>query len=229
MGKVPSEIKKVKIGLLTIGQSPRDDLVPEMKPFLLPHIEVVEYGLLDELSSEEIKLLEPDAGEMPLATRLKDGSQAQLGEKKVVSLLHKAIGVMTKNMKVKAIGMLCTHEFSIDKPPCPLISPFHSLQFLIDEVLEVRRLGVLVPLESQVERAKKKWEREKVIVEVKSPYVEGKTWQQVSKVFVRERVEAIIPDCIGYKIDDRLKIQNLIPVPVLLPRAILAHAINQLF
>lgn len=221
--------KKLRIGLLTIGQSPRDDLVPEIKPLFLPHIEVVEYGLLDELSSEEIKFLEPDAGEMPLATRLKDGSQAQLGEKKAIGLLHKAIDLMTKNMKVNAIGMLCTHEFSITKPLCPIVSPFHYLKFLIDEILEVRTLGVLVPLESQMERTKKRWEREKVIVEAKSPYVKGRTWKEVSKIFMREKVEAIILDCIGYKIDDRRKIQNFIPVPVLLPRTILAHAINQLF
>jgi protein AroM len=221
--------KKLRIGLLTIGQSPRDDLVPEIKPLFLPHIEVIEYGLLDELSSEEIKFLEPDAEEMPLATRLKDGSQAQLGEKKVISLLHKAIDLMTKNMKVKAIGMLCTHEFSITKPFCPIVSPFHYLKFLINEILEVRTLGVLVPLESQMEMAKKKWGREKVIVEAKSPYVKGKTWKEVSKIFMRAEVEAIILDCIGYKIDDRRKIQNLIPVPALLPRAILAYAINQLF
>ncbi len=221
--------KKLRVGLLTIGQSPRDDLVPEIKPLFLPHIEIVEYGLLDELSSEEIKLLAPDTGEMPLVTRLKDGSQAQLGEKKINGLLHEAIDLMIENMKVKAIGILCTHEFSITKPSCPIVSPFHCLKFLVDEILEVGTLGVLVPLESQMERTKKKWEREKVIVEAKSPYVKGKTWKEISKIFVREKIEAIILDCIGYKIDDRRKIQYLIPVPALLPRAILAHAINQLF
>lgn len=80
-------MSKVKIGLLTIGQSPRDDFVPEIKPLLLPQIEFVEFGLLDELSSEEIKSLEPDTGEMP----------------------------------------------------------FHYLKFLIDEILEAKTLGVLVP------------------------------------------------------------------------------------
>lgn len=220
---------KVRIGLLTIGQSPRDDLVPEIKPFLLPHIEVAEYGLLDELSADEVKFLEPDAGEIPLATRLRDGSQVQLGEKKAIDLLHKAIDFLTTEMNVKAIGMLCTHNFSLAKSSCPIISPFHYLQFLIDEVLKVGTLGVLVPLESQVKMSKKKWHSERVVVEAKSPYIRGKTWKEVSKIFKRQRVEAIILDCIGYKIDDRREIQNIIPVPTLLPRTILAYAINQLF
>ena len=220
---------KVRIGLLTIGQSPRYDLVPEIKPLLQPHIEVVEYGLLDELSAEEVKFFEPDAGEIPLATRLKDGSQAQLGEKKAIDHMHKAFDFMTKEMNVKAIGILCTHEFSIEKPPCPIISPLNYLQFLIDEILEVRTLGVVVPLEGQVEMAKKKWHSERVVVEAKSPYVKGKTWKEVSRMFKKQRVEAIILDCIGYKLDDRREIQNLIPVPTLLPRTILAYAINQLF
>ena len=220
---------KLRIGLLTIGQSPRDDLVPEIRPLLQLHIEVLEYGLLDELSAEKVKFLAPNAGETPLATRLRDGSQIQLGEKKAIDLLPRAIDFMTKQMNVKAIGMLCTHEFFIEKPPCPIISPFDYLQFLIDEILEVRTLGVLVPLESQVEMAKKKWDGKKVVVEAKSPYIEGKTWKEISRTFKKQRVEAIILDCIGYKSEDRREIQNIIPVPTLLPRTILAYAINQLF
>jgi len=42
----------VKVGLLTIGQSPREDVVPEMDPFFLPQIQILEKGLLDDLSPE---------------------------------------------------------------------------------------------------------------------------------------------------------------------------------
>jgi len=178
----------VKIGLLTIGQSPREDLTPEIKPLLLPHIEVVEYGLLDNLSPEEIKLLRPEMIEIPLVTRLRNGSQVQLSERKISKLLPKAIDLVKTRMDVRAVGILCTNDFPKTKFPCPAIFPFDYLKFLINQILEVRNLGVVVPLENQVEMAKEKWEREKTIVVAKSPYIEGKAWDEIAKTFTQRKL-----------------------------------------
>jgi len=78
----------VKVGLLTIGQSPREDVVPEMSPFFLPNIKILEKGLLDDLSPEEIRRLKPKTGETPLVTRLRKGGSIQLSEKKISALLR---------------------------------------------------------------------------------------------------------------------------------------------
>jgi len=222
-------LNKVKVGFLTIGQSPREDLIPEIKPLILPYIEIVEYGLMDNLSPEEIKLLRPETKETPLVTRLRDGSQVQLSDRKISELLPEAIDYMKTKMDVKAVGILCTHDFPKTKLSCPAIFPFDYIQFLINQILEVRNLGVVVPLESQIEMTKKKWKKEKTVVVTKSPYTEGKIWDEIAKIFAQEKVETVIFDCIGYKIKDRQEIQSLIHVPTLLPRAILAFAINQLF
>jgi len=219
----------VKVGFLTIGQSPREDLTPEIKPLFLPHLEIVEYGLLDNLTPEEIKLLKPEMKEIPLVTRLRDGSQVQLSERKISELLPEAINLMKTRMDVRVVGILCTNDFPKTKFPCPAIFPFDYLKFLINQILEVRNLGVVVPLESQVEMTKKKWDKEKTVVVAKSPYTEGKTWNEIAQTFTQEKVEAIVLDCIGYKIKDRQELQSLIHVPTLSPRAILAFAINQLF
>lgn len=222
-------MNKVKVGFLTIGQSPREDLIPEIKPLILPHIEIVEYGLLDNLSPEKIKLLRPEMKETPLVTRLRDGSQVQLSERKISEILPEAIDLMKTRMDVRAVGILCTHDFPKTKFSCTAIFPFDYLQFLIRHVLEVRSLGAVVPLESQIEMTKQKWEKEKTVVVAKSPYTEGKTWNEIANTFTQEKVEAVILDCIGYKIKDRQELQSLIHAPTLLPRAILAFAINQLF
>ncbi|NIN92809.1 hypothetical protein GTO36_07485, partial [bacterium] len=74
-------LASVKVGLLTIGQSPREDVVPEMNPFFLPQIKILEKGLLDDLSPEEIRRLKPKKGETPLITRLRKGGSVQLSQK----------------------------------------------------------------------------------------------------------------------------------------------------
>ena len=219
----------VRVGLLTIGQSPREDITTEIRPLFLPHIEIVEAGLLDNLSPAEIEQLHPEYEETPLVSRLRDGSQVRLSEQKISALLPEVIDSIKTKMKVRAVGLLCTHDFPDTKFSSTVISPFYYLNFLVTQVLKARYIGVVVPLENQVDMTKKKWGKEKIIVEAKSPYTEGKTWEEIAKEFNREKIEAVILDCIGYKIQDNRKLQNLISSPILLPRVILAYAINQLF
>ncbi len=217
----------VKVGLLTIGQSPREDVVPEMKPFFLPDIEILEKGLLDNLSSEEIRGLKPKTGETPLVTRLRKGGSVQLSEKKISSLLPEAIDSMKTKMKVKVVGVLCTNDFQKTEFPPWVIFPFNSLKFLITRIINVKCLGVVAPLEGQIDAAKKKWKKDKVIVEVKSPYARGNSWKEIAQTFSQKKVEVVILDCIGYKIKHKRALQKLLSVPVLLPRIILAFAIDQ--
>jgi protein AroM len=218
-----------KVGLLTIGQSPRDDITSEIRPLFLPYLRILEAGLLDDLSPEEIRRLRPAKRETHLVTRLRGGSQVELSEKRVGSLLPEFIESAKKNMRLNAVGLLCTNDFPKMKFSFPVIFPFDSLQFIINEILHARRLGVVVPLETQIRLAEKKWKREKVAVEARSPYTGGKSWEKIAGKFHREKADAVILDCIGYSMKDRMQIQNLLSSPILLPRVILAHAVNQLF
>jgi len=125
------------------------------------------------------------------------------------------------------VGVLCTHDFQKTEFPPSVIFPFNSLKFLITRIINVECLGVVVPLEGQIDAAKKKWKKDKVIVEVKSPYARGKSWKEIAPNFSRKKVEIVILDCIGYKIKDKRALQKLLSVPVLLPRVVLAFAIDQ--
>jgi protein AroM len=220
-------LDKVKVGLLTIGQSPREDIVSEIKALLNLRIEILEKGLLDGFSPEEIERLKPNTGETPLVTRLREGGQVELSEKKISSMLPKAVDSMQKEMKVRAVGVLCTNDFPKKEFSLTVIFPFDYLKFLTSRVLNVKKLGVVVPLESQVEMTKKKWGAS--VVEAKSPYTAGKGFEEIAKKFTAKKVDSVILDCIGYKTKDKQEIQSFLSMPVLLPRVILAHAINQLF
>ena len=219
----------IKIGLLTIGQSPREDILSEIRPLFSHHTEILEAGLLDHFSLEEMERFKPEAREIPLVSRLRDGSQVQLSEKKVKSLLPGVIKSIQTKMNLNAVGILCTHDFPKTKCSFPVIFPFDYLSFLVNEILHTRNLGVVVPLENQTEMARKKWQTEKVVVEAKSPYLEGHGWEEVTKRFTRKKIDAVVLDCIGYTTRDKQEIENLISAPVLLPRIILVSAINQLF
>lgn len=63
------------VGMITIGQSPRDDVVPEMEKILGPGIRVVQAGALDGLSRDEVATLAPREREHALVTRLADSTE----------------------------------------------------------------------------------------------------------------------------------------------------------
>ncbi|MCR3923245.1 MAG: AroM family protein, partial [Firmicutes bacterium] len=64
---------KRKIGAITVGQSPRDDVIPEMVPFLGDDVEVIQVGALDGMEYDEILELKPIKGDYVLVSKLRDG------------------------------------------------------------------------------------------------------------------------------------------------------------
>ena len=222
-------LKKKRVGFLTIGQSPRDDIMVEVKPLLEPHIDVVEYGLLDDLSPEEIGSLAPQKQELPLVSRLRDGSQILLSERKSAELLPDAVAYMNNEMDVDAVGLLCTHEFPQREYACPVVFPSERMRSRIGETPAVQKLGVVVPLKGQIEMALQKWGHTRAFVVAKSPYLSGTTRKEMANALKAEKPDAVILDCIGYTFKDKNAIEDSLNIPVLLPRAILASAINQMF
>jgi len=69
----------VSIGAITIGQSPRPDLLARLRSHLQADgVTVVEMGALDALSVADLP--GPAAGGYPLTTRLRDGSAVTVDE-----------------------------------------------------------------------------------------------------------------------------------------------------
>lgn len=220
---------KKRIGFLTIGQSPRDDVMPEIRPLLSPNIEPVEYGILDDFKPVEIDGLSPGPQEMPLISRLRDGRHVWLGEKKIGELLPGAIETMKKKLDVEAVGVLCTHEFPSKKYPCPVIFPVEYMRCIVNEILKGHKLGIVVPSKDQIEMTRRKWRCKKTSIVWESPYMREKTWDNMADALSKEKVDTLILDCIGFSMQDRQEIQNLMNTLVLLPRSILAFALNQIF
>ena len=81
-------MEKVKIGAITVGQSPRVDVTPDLWPIFGPNVELIEAGGLDGLSREEIETFVPEDGDYVLVSRLKDGSSVTFAERYV---LHRGI------------------------------------------------------------------------------------------------------------------------------------------
>ena len=82
----------MKIGILTIGQSPRVDIVPELKEAIGFEVEIEERGALDNLTWEEVKDLFPGPGDNNfIVTRMKDGKIVKIAKRHVVERMNECI------------------------------------------------------------------------------------------------------------------------------------------
>ena len=74
-----------RLGLLTIGQTPRTDFVSEISDILGKGINIVEKGALDGLTRDEVQSFYPGEQDETLVTKLADGTSVKVADKYIVS------------------------------------------------------------------------------------------------------------------------------------------------
>ncbi|MHA1589351.1 MAG: AroM family protein [Candidatus Njordarchaeales archaeon] len=216
----------VKVCFITIGQSPRDDVLLEINP-LLVGIEIRQKGVLDNMTEEEImKELSPVGGDI-LVSKLRSGKEVRLDRKKVIARLKDLIRECERENDV--LVLLCTDEFSQLSSTKLLLRPYYLMRNLVMSFEGAEKIGVLVPLREQIGMAVKKWSNiGEVIVEAFSPY-SGKIESLISIADRFRDTDLIILDCIGYKLIHKKVLRNRTGKPVILPKTLLARTIREVF
>ena len=141
--------------MVTIGQAPRVDVVPEMAG-LLESAEIIERGALDGLTRDEIEALAPAADDEVLVTRLADGNAVFIGKRHVTPLVQRRID------EVEAAGagltvLLCTGSFKGLRAHRPLVEPDKILLGMLRGIQFEGRLGVLTPSPRHVSQTEARW------------------------------------------------------------------------
>jgi len=213
--------------MVTIGQSPRNDVTSDIKDILGSKIEIIECGALDELTLEDVKKLEPKKGEYVLVTRLRDGTQVKVSRNKIIQRIRECIRKIENYVDI--IVLLCTGEFPEINSKKPLIKPSTLLYNVVLGLLPKGRLGILIPSPDQIKEVEDKWKKSKLklIVKTLSPYM-SENVKNVANEFRKENVDMIVLDCIGYGKEIARIIKEATNKPVLLPRTLLARIIREL-
>lgn len=216
-----------KIGLITIGQSPRADVLPEIREVLEgTKIEITECGALDRLSREEIAALAPKRGEYVLVTRLRDGSEVIVSRERILPLMQKCVD--TLEPEVDVLGLLCTGEFPELKSRKLLIEP-SGLLLKVVESLKVSKLGIVVPNPAQIDLTKRKWggvALDLVVISV-SPYSETVDSLAKAAEELRDR-DLIVLDCVGFSTQAKKAVAAASGKPVIIPRTLMARVLREL-
>lgn len=219
-----------KIGMITIGQSPRKDLVPQMKELLGPEIEVMEAGALDGLSLQEVRGLSPKKGDVILCTRMADGTEVVVGRRHIIPRVQGCVDDLT-GRGADLLLFLCTGRFPEFRTEKLFIEP----QKIVDQLMKAflsskEKLGLLVPLPSQIEQARKKCGRLKgeVSIAAASPYGPPQELFLAAEELKKADPAVIVMHCMGYDETMRKTLREITGKPTLLARSLVARVVKEL-
>ncbi len=218
-----------KIGMITIGQSPRVDIIPEMREILGPEVEILEAGALDGLSLEEVKRFYPKRRDYILCTRMSDGTEVVVAKRFIVPRVQGCIDLLTQR-GAEIIVFICTGLF----PPFSSKRLFIEAQRVLDHSIlalhgEKERIGLMIPLNDQIRQARRKYGRLKgrLIIKAASPYATEDEVSLAAEALKRADPHVIVMHCMGYTQAMKKKVMEITRKPTLLARSLVARTVKE--
>lgn len=219
-----------RVGLITIGQSPRVDVVPGMKEILGPHFEILEAGALDGLSVEEVKKFSPKKGDYILCTRMADGTEVMIGKRFILPRMQDCIDFLT-NKGAEALLLLCTGKFPPFRARGLLLEPQKILDhFLLALQGEKVRFGMLSPLKAQLPQTRKKYKRLKgtFFFYAASPYAPTDELGEAAEALRRKDPHVVVMNCMGYTPAMKKRVMEITGKPTVLANSLVARTLAEL-
>lgn len=221
-----------RLGIVTIGQSPRSDLHDDLGTLLDASVEIVERGALDALTLEQIESLYPVSGQpQVLVSRMRDGRQITIAEPDLEPLLDAAIRSMASDDGVDAIVVLCTGELPDYRDlEVPVLSPKRLVRHGIQALFPDGRLLVMSPESRQMANTRARWEAAGFSVETlsASPYGDAAELDRAARQAAGMPGDLLYLDCMGYTLAHRQRIAALSGQRTVTPRQLVFGAANLL-
>jgi protein AroM len=213
------------IACVTIGQSPREDAIPELQRFA-PRARFVEAGALDLLDDAAIAARAPSGDDFPLVTRLRDGRSVVVGEQAITPLVQDAIRRVEDEADLAMV--LCTGEFAVSCRK-PLLFPGRILSATVTAIHGGRPVTVLAPHESQVEPVGDRWRARGVDATVlaASPY-HATDFAGIGRRARDAGALLIVMDCLGHSLAMKAAVASASGLPTILVRSLVARVAAEL-
>ena len=218
------------LGTVTIGQSPRTDVTPDLRAILGDGIDIVEAGALDGLSRDEIASLAPETGDYVLVTRLADGSSVQVAEKYIAPRVEARIAEHFAN-GLSIVLLLCTGEFPDFPTDGLLLRPQRILYNTVEAVAKGLRVGFLTPSRDQIAQSGRRWKSvcSDLRVVPASPYADAERAVRAAAAEMKEwGADLTVMDCMGYTLAMQEAVREVTDRPVILARGIVARVVREL-
>ncbi len=221
------------IGFATIAQSPRDDVVPNMRRLLPEGIRIAERGCLDGLARPGIDALGPEPGEVGIVARLKEGGSTLLSHHKLMPVMQGVVGSLVTEDGADLVVILCGADWTGIHAEPLIVNPGRLFPANISALAQGRKLGIIKPSAGQVEQERERYSKLGIeaTVTAASPYAGEDRLRLAREAAEQLRaagVDLVWMTCIGMDAKMRDVVAEVTEKPVILAHALLARIVSEL-
>ena len=210
------------LGVITIGQAPRDDIAALFAEHAPAGTRVILRGALDSLSDVEIDAARPVDGADTLYTRLRGdgkgaGRDVKISKKAVIARSPATFRKLRED-GCDAIVYACTGEFPAMEGDENVLFPSRVLNGLAMGLLPRGRLGLLIPLAEQMGKLSSKWARPglEVFAEALAPSAGRAEADAAAQRLAARKPDLVAMDCMSYTPTTKEWVKPALGVPALL-------------
>ena len=218
-----------RIGMLTIGQTPRVDLLPTLVEILGDEHEIIEAGALDGLSLDDVKGIEILPDDYVLVSRMRDGTEVKITKRFVIPRVQEKITELEEK-GVRLTVIMCTGAFPQYESKGLVVTPQEILKGVLNGSLKKGRLGVVYPTEEQMPGAQSNFGSNDVetYADATSPYEGSEELEALAGRLSAQNLDLILLNCFGFSSDLKKYIAERTGVPTIQSNAVVARVLKEL-
>jgi len=219
----------MKIGVVTIGQSPRPDVIGEMERILGKDYDILEKGALDDFTLEEVQNIKIKPGDGLLVTRMRDGTEVKITHDVVNPIMQKRIAELEAEM-VEIIFLLCTGRFPEFESNVLVVQPSNIIQGVKRAAIRKGRMASILPSMQQIGGSPREREEDGLVtyLDSASPYGPIEEVEKLGDRLAKQNVDLIVLSCMGFDNNHKRIIKEKTGKPVLQSSAMVARALKEL-
>ena len=202
-----------KLGIATIGQSPRNDVTKEIKRIVGKDVEFIEYGALDGLTLEEVKQIKKSKEGGILVTSMRDGTEVKVTHDFVTPRIQQGIYELERK-GVDVILLLCTGKFPEIKSNKLVVMPSEIVWGAVNGALRSGKLAVVLPGKEQVRTNHEKRGELDIYYDSASPYGSRSDLELLAKRLATLDLDLIFLNCMGFDHEMKQVVQKITGKPV---------------
>lgn len=219
-----------QVGVITIGQAPRDDMTRAFAPhFDGSGVEVVQRGALDGAAPEEIATrYRPRPGSATYVSKLLTGESVEIAKAAIIERMQAHVDELASTCD--AIVVVCTGDFPMLTSDTAIFFPDRLLVDAVSKRGVTGKLGLIVPLSGQEAIMAEKWQQLRIPITFASasPYLDSDI-EGAAKKLVDDGASVIVLDCIGYTTDHAARamaaINETLDISVLVPQDLIPEIV----
>jgi len=223
-----------KLGALVIGQSPRPDVVQELRTVLGDEIEIDLRGALDGLSRAQIGELTPSSDADALFTHLPSGDDVTISKKAVVAHGERTLQALVAE-GFSTVVVMCTGAFPDWMGKYPVIFPSLVLDGFVRALVgqgdgAPGKLGVFVPIAEQIEPLGARWRQLGVDVHMEclTPTSGSDAVDRAADRMQAAEPSLLVYDCLSYNQATKRRVEARTGVPGVLAVSAAARTAQEL-